>query len=182
MTWRPPPATSPRQRGAEEERAGGRCGVITTDLLKLGRPHNVLIILDISGSMREPLGDASRMDVAKKILARYIDALPSGMKVGFVIYGKTDCGDESIELVAPVGRLNKGALKGRIADLSPRGSTPIALTLGRTAEYFKGFEADNNHLILISDGMESCGGDPIRAITSSRKATPIPRSPSSGSG
>ncbi len=144
--------------------AGGRCGVITTDLLKLGRPHNVLIILDISGSMREPLGDASRMDVAKKILARYVDALPSGMKVGFVIYGKTDCGDESIELVAPVGRLNRGALKGRIADLNPRGSTPIALTLGRTAEYFKGFEADNNHLILISDGMESCGGDPIRAI------------------
>ncbi|HSV96598.1 MAG TPA: VWA domain-containing protein [Spirochaetota bacterium] len=144
--------------------AGGKCGVITTDLLKLGRPHNVLVILDISGSMREPLGDSSRMDVAKKILARYIDALPSGMKLGFVIYGKTDCGDESVEIVAPVGRLNRAALKERIADLSPRGSTPIALALGKVAGYFKGFEADNNHLILISDGMESCGGDPIRSI------------------
>ncbi|MCU0845142.1 MAG: VWA domain-containing protein [Spirochaetes bacterium] len=144
--------------------AGGKCGVITTDLLKLGRPHNVLVILDVSGSMREPLGDSSRMEVAKKILARYIDALPAGMKVGFVIYGKTDCGDESVDLIAPVGRLNKGALKGSIAELSPRGSTPIALTLGKVSEYFKGFEADNNHLILISDGMESCGGDPIRSI------------------
>jgi len=144
--------------------AGGKCGVITTDLLKLGRPHNVLVILDISGSMREPLGDSSRMDVAKKILARYIDALPSGMKTGFVIYGKTDCGDESVELVAPVGRLNRAALKGRIASLEPRGSTPIALTLGKVSGYFKGFEPDNNHLILISDGMESCGGDPIGAI------------------
>ena len=144
--------------------AGGKCGVITTDLLKLGRPHNVLIVLDISGSMREPLGNTSRMDAAKKILARYIDALPTAMRIGFVIYGKADCGDESVELIAPVGRLNKGALKARIASLEPRGSTPIALTLGRVAEYLRGFEADNNHLILISDGMENCGGDPIQAI------------------
>jgi hypothetical protein len=86
------------------------------------------------------------------------------MKVAFVIYGKADCGEDSIELVAPMGRLNKNALKARIAALAPRGSTPIANTLNRTGEFFKGFEKDNNNLILISDGMESCGGDPVKSI------------------
>jgi hypothetical protein len=143
---------------------GGKCGAIKTDLLKIGRPQNVLVILDISGSMNEPMDASTKMEIAKRIVSRYVDALPSSMKMAFVIYGKADCGEDSIELVAPMGRLNKSALKARIAALAPRGSTPIANTLNRTGEFFKGFEKDNNNLILISDGMESCGGDPVKSI------------------
>ncbi len=143
---------------------GGKCGAIKTDLLKIGRARNVLIILDISGSMNEPMDKSTKMEIAKRILGRYIDALPPSMKVAFVIYGKADCGDDSIELVAPMGKLNRNALKDRISALSPHGSTPIAVTLNRTGEFFRGFEKENNNLILISDGMESCGGDPIKAI------------------
>lgn len=144
--------------------AEGKCGVIKTDLLKIGAPQNVLIILDISGSMMEPLGTSTKIEVAKKVVGKYIDSLPSTMKAGLVIYGKTDCGDSSIELLAPVGRLNKAMLKARVQGLRPSGSTPIAMTLNKSTDYFRGLEKDNNNLILISDGMESCGGDPIKAI------------------
>ncbi len=142
----------------------GKCGVIKTDLLKITRPHNVLLILDISGSMNSPLQGKARIEIAKSILKKYIDALPRGMRIGFVVYGKASCSDDSIELVAPIGKVDKSDLKEKIDSLTPKGLTPIAMTLNRSIEFFKGFEKDNNNLILISDGAESCGGDPFQAI------------------
>lgn len=144
--------------------AEGKCGVIKTDLLKLTRPHNVLIILDISGSMKAPLGNSTRMEVAKKVLGRYIDALPSTMKSALLIYGKSNCGEDSIELLAPMGRHRPSGFKEIVNSLQPRGQTPIALSLKKTSGIFKGIENENNHLILISDGMESCGGNPVQEI------------------
>lgn len=143
---------------------GGKCGVIKTDLLKLGRPDNVLIILDTSGSMRSRMTGDSRMNIAKRILKKYIRALPGSMRVGLVIYGKSSCDERSVELIAPIGKLSRENIITKIDTLQPRGLTPIAMTLKKSVEFFGGFEKDNNSLILISDGMESCRGNPVQAI------------------
>lgn len=144
--------------------AGGKCGVLKTDLMKIGRPNNILIILDISGSMSEPMDASNKMEVAKKILGRYIDALPDSARAALVVYGRSGCDEDSIALLSPIGRINRDSLKSKIMELRPSGATPIAFTLSKTAEFLKGFEEDNNSLILVSDGMESCGADPIKAI------------------
>jgi Ca-activated chloride channel homolog len=91
-----------------------------------------------------------------------------------VIYGKAACGEESVELIAPIGKIKRSKLKDRIEGLSPRGQTPIAFTVNKCPEYFAGFEKENNNLILISDGMESCGGDPVRAIKELRESDANP--------
>ncbi len=154
--------------------AGGKCGVIKTDLMKMGAPQNVLLILDISGSMNEAMGDSTKMEVAKKILVKYIDALPASMKAGLMIYGNSDCGDDSIQLLVPLAQYNHDALKAQIAALQPRGSTPIALSIAKAMEFLKGLERENNSLILISDGQESCGGDPVKAILELRDSDANP--------
>ncbi len=143
---------------------GGKCGMIKTDLLKLAKPHNILLILDGSGSMKTALGSGTRMGLAKKILKKYIDSLPQSIRLGFVLYGKASCGEDSIELIAPIGKSNRSRINSKIDAIRPGGLTPIAMTLNRSYEYFKGIENENNTLILISDGMESCGGNPVKAI------------------
>jgi len=148
----------------EKSTKGGKCGVLKTDPVKLTRPDNVLIILDISGSMSTPLGGSTRMELARKILKNYIDALPESMKVGLVIYGKTGCDENSVEVMSPITASGRGSLREKIDSLGPRGQTPIAMTLRKVPEFFKGMENENNNLILISDGMESCGGDPVKEI------------------
>jgi hypothetical protein len=144
--------------------AGGKCGELKTDFLYATSPETVLLILDVSGSMSEPMGDESKIDVAKKILSKYIDAIPPSMKTGLVIYGKSGCDDDSTELLVPIGDGNKKAIKAKIADLKPSGSTPIAATIMKSPDFFKGFESCSNRLVLVSDGEESCSGDPVQAI------------------
>jgi hypothetical protein len=89
-------------------------------------------------------------------------------------YGNTDCGDESIQLLVPLAQYNHDALKAQIAALTPRGSTPIALSIAKAMEFLKGLERENNSMIIVSDGQESCGGDPIKAITDLRESDASP--------
>lgn len=144
--------------------AGGRCGEIKNDFLSITKPDTTLIVLDISGSMSESIGAETKIDLAKKILNKLVDSMPASMNVGVVIYGKTGCEDDSIELLIPIGGGNKKAIKDAINALQPSGSTPIAKTIDKAPEFLKGYEGGANNLILISDGQESCGGDPVDSI------------------
>jgi len=148
----------------EKSTAGGQCGVIKTDPVRINQPRNVLIILDTSGSMRETMGESTRIEIAKTVLTKYVDALPASMRIGFVIYGKSGCGENSVELIAPIGSNTRNTIKSKIQELQPMGQTPIAFTLRRSLDFFRGIEDQNNSLILISDGRESCGGNPVQAI------------------
>jgi hypothetical protein len=45
----------------------------------------------------------------------------------------------------------------------PTGWTPIAAALNKANESFAGREQGLNRIILVSDGIETCGGDPVAA-------------------
>ena len=50
---------------------------------------------------------------------------------------------------------------------TPKGKTPIAHSLEYTAKQFSNNDAVNS-IVLISDGVETCGGDPCAAVKSLR--------------
>ncbi|MCP4134899.1 MAG: VWA domain-containing protein [bacterium] len=160
---------------SREREKGTKCGVIKTDILKIGKPKNVLLILDVSGSMSAPLEGGTRMDMAKKILGKYIDSLPKKMRVGLAIYGARGCGEESVKLLAPIGTVDRESIKSQINGLRPTGATPIDFSIRKAIEYFKPHAEENNNLVLISDGQESCGGNPVEAIKElkAHKVNPI---------
>lgn len=126
------------------------------------------VILDCSGSMKEHTKDGeAKMEVAKKVLTQLVGRIPDGLNLTFVIYGhdrELEC--EAVEIARPLSELDsagKSKLGGMIAKLQPAGATPIALAL-RTA----GKELAKNDaycgLVLISDGKETCKGDPAAEV------------------
>lgn len=133
---------------------------------------NVEIILDVSGSMAQVVDTGeSRMEAAKRVLNEVLAAVPDreGVNVGLRIYGhqgdNTEAGAavscQSSDLVAPVEGVNRVALAQVIAPLQPTGWTPIALSLDRAAQDFPVRNDDvTNAVILVTDGLETCGGDP----------------------
>src|SRR5215831_18022450 len=105
------------------------------------------------------------MEAAKKVVAELMDKIPNGRRVAFLIYGHDralKC--NAVRIVRPLTEIDdagKAQLKGAIAELQPVGHTPIALAL-RTAGEELARAAGSCQLVLITDGMETCHGDPAK--------------------
>lgn len=132
----------------------------------------ILLMLDASGSMNgsDPSG-STKMEAAKKALGNAVGALPPEAQVGLRVYGATQPGGKptpeacaDTQLVHPIGPLDKAALTTAINGFTARGETPIAYSLEQAAG---DLGADGQrHIILVSDGEESCVPDPCDAVRS----------------
>jgi Ca-activated chloride channel homolog len=71
-------------------------------------------------------------------------------------------------LLAPLGALDKAALKAMVGGLQARGKTPLSASLMQAAEKLKGNE-DGATVILVSDGIESCNADPCAIAAQLKK-------------
>jgi hypothetical protein len=125
----------------------------------LASAQPILFIMDASGSMGESFQGVTRMAAARVLLGEQIQKLPIGTKAGFVAYGNGIPGCDSYRLYAPIARSSTGAIPGIMQKLVASGETPIAGTLRQVG---KGILAKENNvrIVLISDGKESCGGNP----------------------
>ena len=143
-----------------------------------GRTINIELIFDSSGSMAQEIGGGeTRMEAAKRVMGDLIDALPEreGVNVGFRIYGHVgspadadrpeSC--QSSDLVVPIQGVNKEALRQQVNAAQPTGWTPIALSLERAGGDFPAANENvTNAIVLVTDGEETCGGDPAAALRS----------------
>ncbi len=121
----------------------------------------------------------SRLAVAKNVITRLIAEMPARINTGLRVYGHRvdenqqvqSCQD--IELLHPVGPLNRAALIETVQTLEAKGWTPIARSLERARLDFPA-NSRGAAIILVSDGVESCGGNPTSvAQAMSRQQPPI---------
>ncbi len=127
---------------------------------------NMLIILDASNSMWGQVDGIAKIQTAKEVLAKLLSDLPADTKVGLMAYGhrvEGDCRD--VETLSQIGSESPGVLTSKVNALKPRGKTPIAYSLQTSAANFETYQSGNNNLVLISDGIESCDGDPCAEAT-----------------
>jgi Ca-activated chloride channel family protein len=97
---------------------------------------------------------------------------PYDLKLALRAYGSTspsdsaDCADS--RLLVPFGEENREPIRYAIAALRPLGQTPIAYALNQAARDF-GTLQDDRAVVLVTDGIESCGGDPVQAARELRE-------------
>jgi Ca-activated chloride channel family protein len=134
---------------------------------KVPAKTRILFVLDGSGSMEAAWDNRqSRMDVAKEILTRLVDSLRnnSDLELALRVYGHqyarplNNCQDSKLEV--PFAAKNHNAIIAKIKSIKPKGVTPITYAVSQAAKDFPLNAAYRNILILITDGVESCGGDP----------------------
>jgi hypothetical protein len=136
-----------------------------------GTTRNVMLIVDASGSMKKAVDGESRMTAAKRVLAETLATMPPDVRLGLLAYGHRkakDCKD--MELVSPIGAEDAGTIAGRIQELTPKGETPIAAALEMAAKSFLAFKGQENAIILVTDGIEECKGDPCAAASAIKAA------------
>jgi len=137
------------------------------------RGENTLLILDSSGSMAASAGGGqSKIAAAKSAIRQYVRATPTTLaRFGFEVYGHKGSNSpsgkarscESAEVLAPIGRLGRSQVSQVLRRFSPTGYTPIAGALRTASRAFAGREGERNRILLVTDGIETCGGDPVAA-------------------
>lgn len=128
----------------------------------------ILFVFDASKSMIAKHDKTTRMDGAKNLFFKFIDSLSRDKSLQFALrmYGHTvkyppgDCKDS--KLIVPFGINNTALIKQKVLAATPTGITPIEHSLTESANDFKDNKT-NNIVILITDGIEECGGDPCNA-------------------
>ncbi|MDP3980090.1 MAG: VWA domain-containing protein [Chlamydiota bacterium] len=139
---------------------------------------HVEVILDASNSMNEVINGEKKMDTAKKVLSNLVqqweDESAGMIKVGLRIYGnyfdpykskEIACQDTTLEV--PIGENTATAIKSKIYSVEAKGYTPIAYTLNEARADFT--IGNQNTVVLVSDGKESCGGDPCQVAKAFKK-------------
>lgn len=126
----------------------------------------ILILLDGSGSMVDPWQNTNKWEVAKKLVVKTIDSIQRtepDVEIGLRVFGfqspraMQDCKDS--KLVVPISKNSSVTVKNALQGITPQGYTPIAYSLFLAAGDFPTAEAANS-IILITDGIENCEGDP----------------------
>lgn len=128
--------------------------------------NNLLIIVDSSRSMLQLTSDGKeKLRAAKMAVSKLIDKLPTDTNVGLMVFGhreKDKCDD--IELVLPIAALNKTAIEKKLEFLKPTGVTPLTTSLDKAAQHLEKLRGKST-ILLLTDGKETCGGDPVEVVS-----------------
>ena len=128
----------------------------------------ILFILDESNSMTTNWESGKKIDVAVALLSKLVDSIKSieNVEMALRMYGHQspvppqDCGDTKLEI--PFGPDNAEKIKLKLRITKPKGTTPIARSLEECGDDFPPCTNCRNIIILITDGIEACGGDPCK--------------------
>lgn len=134
-----------------------------------GEAPALLLVFDASGSMWGQIGGENKIVIARQVLKSLVGSLPDDAKVGLVAYGHRREGDcDDIETLIPLGPLNRESLVQKVESINPKGKTPITKALQEAFATVRG-RSEHCTVILISDGLETCGNDPCQAVQVAKK-------------
>lgn len=122
-----------------------------------------MLILDGSGSMWGQIGGVPKIEIARGAVSDMLDDWPDGREIGLTVYGhreKGDCGD--IETALPPAPLDRAAFDAVLADVTPRGKTPLTAATEGAARALSHADTPAT-VILVTDGRETCAADPCAA-------------------
>jgi hypothetical protein len=179
----------------------GFCGCEGTAFAAMPVVPNMMIVLDKSGSMEEDLdGDCPLYDngtttcdrpphetnsdpnpdfdapdkwsVAEDAMDGILTSHGPKVRFGLVTFASDNsCGAGNVRV--DIAGNNEAMIQSTIASTSPRGSTPIGDTLADLVGLNQlQSTAHPNYVLLVTDGMETCDGNPVAAARNLYQQSP----------
>ncbi|MFD1706072.1 VWA domain-containing protein [Siminovitchia sediminis] len=126
------------------------------------------ILLDASGSMNAQNKSGTRMEEAKSAIMSFIDVLPKESTVSLRVYGHEGTGsdeDQARSCISTETIYNGGKepddIQSALKEVKPAGWTPIGKAIAETRNDIPE-DAGSAVIYVVSDGIETCDGDPVK--------------------
>ena len=135
----------------------------------------ILFLVDASLSMRNQWVGGNKWNTAVATIGDIVDSLSNmpNVEVGMRVFGHLfpepdkNCHDSRLEVAIDSG--NAAKIKKKLAEIRPKGITPLVYSIEKCAGDF-GNETGKNIIIIITDGEDACDGDPCTvALTLQKK-------------
>jgi Ca-activated chloride channel homolog len=127
------------------------------------------ILLDASGSMNVQNETGTRLDEAKEAIEHFVEQLPEGSTMSLRVYGHVGSNkNEDKELscstteVVYAGASDVEALNTELEKVEANGWTPLAKAIEQSEQHIPE-NATDAIVYIVSDGIETCDGDPVAA-------------------
>lgn len=133
------------------------------------RTAHYAILIDASGSMRAAVGNKTRMEAAKEAVYEFAKQVPEGATISLRVYGHKGTGtvaDKQLSCSSSEnlfqGHFDSAKFKQSLNSFQASGWTPIGLALETVTE---DIPENTDHVVVyvVSDGIETCDGDPVQA-------------------
>ncbi|MEL3973658.1 VWA domain-containing protein [Rossellomorea oryzaecorticis] len=145
---------------------------------------NVEIILDASGSMKGQVNGRTKIDLAKEAIDTFASSLPEEAKVALRVYGHRGTGSDADkemsckanEKIYDFQSYDKSKLNQALNGVNAKGWTPVAASLEEAQKDLSQFPAEQNTniIFLVSDGIETCDGNPVDVAKSLKDSNVSP--------
>ncbi|MCB1042045.1 MAG: VWA domain-containing protein [Acidobacteria bacterium] len=165
-------ATRALQVAPAAERPGFIQVVSSSKTAGVGSEDAIELILDASGSMLQRLDGKRRIDIAKQVLISLVDeTIPEGTLLAMRVFGHREADTCRTDLELTLAPLTRSQAKQKIQTIEAMNlaKTPIADSLALVAQDLSGVSGQRT-VILLTDGEETCGGDPAATIRALRAA------------
>lgn len=132
-------------------------------------PSPIIFIYDASGSMMGRIQGKTKMEIASNVLTGAVNKLPDNQQVGLVAYGhrqKEDCKD--VEFLVNTENGTKTSVNQSLKNIRPLGRTPLAYSALQVIDHLRKTKMKAT-IILVTDGIESCGGNICDVIKAAKE-------------
>lgn len=132
-------------------------------------PVRAVVLVDGSGSMARQMDGRPKVELAREAAQNFVDSLPAEVEAALLVFGQqgdnTDAGKEqscaAIDTLAPM-TADRAQLTAGIAGIEAVGWTPLAAGMRAAEALMEPSDQPGEQVIyVISDGEETCGGDPV---------------------
>ncbi len=147
-------------------------GTISSTAPAATNNSDILFILDGSGSMWAKIDGVSKIATAKNAMTELLDSVPANARIGLMTYGttsKSNCDD--VKILNQIGA-SRSDIKNSIAAINPLGKTPIEKSLLAGINNLASSQPSDTpkSLVLVSDGIETCNGDPCAVAANAARS------------
>ncbi|KRT90274.1 VWA domain-containing protein [Bacillus glycinifermentans] len=139
--------------------------------------QNVAIVLDASGSMARKIDGEKKFDIAKDSVNDFANLLSDDANVMLNVFGHKgnnklsgkaeSCG--TTETLFDLQPFSTDGFQTALSGIKPTGWSPIAKSLYDVKDQLSDKDG-KNYVYIVTDGEETCGGDPVQAAKDLRKS------------
>src|SRR5690606_3421507 len=157
----PKAVPSAKAAGQDKGKAPGKPAGPTTTAGAEGPAgiETAVLVLDASGSMNEQIDGQTKLKIAQDAVGALVGKWDAKVPLGLTAYGHQGTGCTDIQTLVPVAAPVSSSFMTQVNGLVAKGKTPLTDAVIAAAEQLD-YENNQATIILVSDGEETCGGDP----------------------